>query len=135
MTPATIFICNNIRKTELTPNDLLPNGIIEVKNLQECHPELYNGLSLGGYLGEILSHKIKKIKLLNNEKEFICDFIYDGHATIPSTQNDSVKFFSSLSAFLIRLSTVWSQRLYELGEVNEWTYSHEVVAPICDLLL
>jgi len=135
MIPTTKFICQNINRTKLTPLDLLSDGIIEAKFLEQCHPCLYRDLSSRGFLEEIQLYEINKVNLSIEEKKFIKDFIHHGYASIPSVRRDAGKFFASLSSFLTRLQTVWSQGSYMSNNVKERSYSHQVVHPICDLLL
>jgi hypothetical protein len=120
MTPATKFICENIDTTNLTPFDLLSDGIIEATFLELYHPQLYKSLSLGGFLKEIKSYEVRRVKLFTEEKIFIQEFINLGDAEIPSVRAESAKFFQSLVTFLNQVvQPICDQLLFGISEIDQ----------------
>lgn len=76
--------------------------------------------------------------LTQEEKDYIKDFIQERPCSIPThLREDSMRFMTSLSSFLVQMRIVWSTPHYiqRSNRVKERSYSHQVIKPICDLLL
>jgi len=110
------LICEEIKPRDLSPLDLLTNGIIQVSLLQRNQLKLYNSIISRGYQHQITRHNYSKKKLTVSEKSFIRKHIKTGYCRAPMASDCSTaqvqieigKYYNAMSSFLTQISLIWN---------------------------
>jgi hypothetical protein len=138
MLTASRLICDNIKNTNLVPEDLLSNGIVNGDFLKKYHKPIFDTIKNYNCINELYSYDsdIFKVELSNSEKKFIHSRIKHGSATMQNLRDDYKKFYNALSSFLTQLELVWKMPLYQQKSpnLNERSYTHQVVKCIFDFM-
>ncbi|RHZ87016.1 hypothetical protein Glove_41g141 [Diversispora epigaea] len=137
MSPASLIICTTIKFEDLTAQDSLANGIINDIHLKKHHKKIYRRIINEGCVNE-LKYKLKpSVKLEKRDKKFIENHITSKYPVAPIGHLEDMKFYNSLSSFLTQMEKVWDMKNYikKSSNINERSYSHQVVKPIFDLIL
>ncbi|CAG8561394.1 11863_t:CDS:2, partial [Dentiscutata heterogama] len=109
---------DNIQNEKLDPQDLLSNGIVNHTFLQKYHKRLFDLIMDQDCLNELMWNKAERRQY-------------------KTSREDAKKFYNCLEMFLTQLEYVWELPLYrqKSPKITEYSYSHQVVKSICDLLL
>ncbi|CAG8784622.1 2526_t:CDS:2, partial [Gigaspora margarita] len=113
------LICENIKKVNLCLNNLLSNGIVNIKYLRKYNRPLYDIIKKEQCFMELKFYFLEnfEINLSQDDRKFINHHMEYGYSALHGT-HDSKIFHNVLSSFLMQIEQIWISKFYEQETLN-----------------